>query len=48
MAARTKSKVTPKFETIYKAKNWPAYRLSESVMFDEDAADAWNAPASPD
>lgn len=49
MAARTKSKVTPRFETKYRSKNWPAYeaglrkRGDITVWFDEDAIDAWNA-----
>jgi hypothetical protein len=50
MAARTKSKVTLKFKTRYRVKNWPAYeaalrkRGDITVWFDEDAIDAWNAP----
>jgi hypothetical protein len=52
MAARTKSKVTPKYKTKYCVKNWAAYeaalrkRGDITVWFDEDAIDAWNAPAS--
>ncbi len=52
MAARTKSKVTPKYKTKYRVRNWPAYedslrkRGDITVWFDEDAAKAWNAPAS--
>ncbi len=52
MAARTKSKVTPKYKTKYRVTNWPAYERSLrkrgdiTVWFDEDAVDAWNAPAS--
>ena len=44
MAARTKSKVTPKFKTKCRVKNWPAYeaalrkRGDVTVWFDEDAA----------
>ena len=52
MAARTKSKITPKYKTKYGVKNWPAYeaalrkRGDITLWFDEDAAVAWNAPAS--
>jgi hypothetical protein len=52
MTARTKSRITPKFKTKYKVKNWPTYeaalrkRGDITVWFDEDAVDAWNAPAS--
>ena len=52
MAARTKSKITPKFKTICKVKNWPEYeaalrkRGDVTGWFDEDAVDAWNAAAS--
>ncbi|MFT5433617.1 MAG: hypothetical protein ACI9OJ_004323 [Myxococcota bacterium] len=52
MAARAKSKVTPKFKTKYKVKNWPTYeaalrkRGDITVWFDRDAVDAWNAPAN--
>ena len=51
MAARTKSKVHPKYKTKYKIKNWPAYEASLSrrgdvtVWFDEDAIAAWNTPS---
>jgi len=47
MAARTKSKVTPKYKTKYKVRNWPAYdeslrkRGDITVWFDEAAVDAW-------
>ena len=50
MTARTKSKVTPKFKTKYRVKNWATYeaalkkRGDITVWFDEDAIDAWNAP----
>lgn len=49
MAARTKSKVTPKYKTKYRVKNWPTYeaalrkRGDITFWFDEDAVDAWNA-----
>ena len=49
MAARTKSKVTPKYKTKYKVKNWPGYEASlrkrgdVTVWFDEDAINASNA-----
>lgn len=52
MAARTKSKVTPKYKTKYRVKNWPIYeaalrkRGDITVWFDEDAVDAWNAAPS--
>ena len=52
MAARTKSKVTPKYKTKYRVKNWPTYegalrkRGNVTVWFDEDAIDGWNAVAS--
>jgi hypothetical protein len=51
MAARTKSRVTPKYKTKYRVTNWPAYEKSlrrrgdVTVWFDEDAVEAWNAPA---
>ena len=47
MAARTTSKVTPKYETKYRVKNWPAYeaclrkRGDITVWFDEAAVDGW-------
>ena len=50
MAARTKSRVTPKYKTNYRVKNWPTYeaalrkRGEITFWFDEDAIDAWNAP----
>ncbi len=52
MAARTKSRVTPKYKTKYKVKNWRAYngalkrRGDITVWFDEAAADAWSQPPS--
>ena len=52
MAARTKSKVTPKYKTKYRVKNWPAYeaalrkRGDITVWFDEGAIEAWNASPS--
>ncbi len=52
MAARTKSKVTPKYKKKYRVKNWRAYEASLrrrgdiTVWFNEDAVDAWNAPAT--
>ena len=50
MAARTKSKVTPKYKTKYRVKNWAAYEESLrnrgdiTIWFDEDAIEGWNAP----
>jgi len=52
MAARTKSKVTPKYKTKYRVTNWAAYeeslrkRGNITVWFDEGAINAWNAPPS--
>jgi len=52
MTARTKSKVTPKYKTKYRVKNWPAYEKSLrrrgdiTVWFDEGAIAAWKAPSS--
>ncbi len=52
MAARTKSKVTPKYKTKYRVRNWPAYeaalrkRGDVTAWFDEDAISTWNAPPS--
>ena len=52
MAARTKSKVTPKYKTKYRVKNWPAYeaalrkRGDVTLWFDDDALAAWNASAN--
>lgn len=52
MAARTKSKVTPKYKTKYRVQNWPAYEASlrqqgdVTVWLDEGVIDAWNSPPS--
>ncbi len=52
MAARTKSKVTPKYKTKYRVRNWPTSeaalrrRGDVTLWFDEDAVDAWNAGPS--
>ena len=52
MAARTKSKVTPKYKTKYRVLNWAAYEKSLrcrgdlTVWFDEGAISAWNAASS--
>ena len=52
MAARTKSKVSPKYEMKYRVKNWAAYeealreRGDITVWFDEEARSAWKAPPS--
>ena len=49
MAARTKSKVTPKYKTKYRVKNWPAYeeglrkRGDITVWFDGAAIERWNS-----
>ena len=49
MAARTKSKVTPKYKTKYRVRNWAVYEESLrrrgdiTVWFAADAADSWNA-----
>ena len=49
MATRTKTKVTPKYKTKYRVKNWAAYDISLrergdiTVWFDGEARDAWNA-----
>ena len=49
MAARTKSKVTPKYKTKYRVRNWAAYEESlrrrgdVTLWFDEEAVHAWNA-----
>ena len=43
MAARTKTKVSPKYKTKYRVKNWPAYDLALrdrgdiTVWFDEES-----------
>ena len=50
MAARTKSKVSPKYKTKYRVKNWPAYDIALrnrgdiTVRFDEESICAWNTP----
>jgi hypothetical protein len=50
MAARTQSKVTPKYKTKYRVRNWAVYEESLrrrgdiTVWFDADAVDSWNAP----
>ena len=52
MAARTKTKVSPKYKTKYRVKNWPAYDIALrnrgdiTVWFDEESISAWNAPPS--
>ena len=52
MTARTKSKVTPKYKTKYRVRNWAAYeealreRGDITVWFDEEAICAWNPPPS--
>ena len=52
MAARTKTKVSPKYKTKYRVKNWAVYdvalreRGDITVWFDEEALGAWNAPPS--
>lgn len=52
MAARTKSKVTPKYKTRYRVNSRPICeaalrkRSDITVWFGEDAVDAWNAAPS--
>ena len=52
MAARTKTKVSPKYKTKYRVQNWATYdtalreRGDITVWFDEEAICAWNAPPS--
>jgi hypothetical protein len=52
MAARTKSKVTPKYKTKHRVRNWAVYEESLhrrgdiTVCFDAAAVDSWNAPPS--
>ena len=52
MAAKTKSKVNPKYKTKYRVQNWAAYEKSLrcrgdlTVWFDEGAIGAWNATSS--
>lgn len=49
MAARTKSKVTPKYKTKYRVRNWAGYEESLrrrgdiTIWFDEAAVAEWNA-----
>jgi hypothetical protein len=49
MAARTKTRVSPKYKTKYRVTNWSAYdialreRGNITVWFDEEAIGAWNA-----
>jgi hypothetical protein len=51
MAARTKSKVTPKYKTKYRVRNWAVYEQSlrrrgeVTVWFDADAVDSWTRGA---
>jgi len=52
MAARKQSKVTPKYKTKYKVRNWAEYEASLknrgniNVWFDEHAIETWNAAPS--
>ena len=52
MAARTKTKVTPKYKTKCRVKNWAAYdvalreRGDITVWFDEESIFAWNVSPS--
>ena len=52
MAARTKTKVTPKYKTKYRVKNWAAYDIALrergdiTVWFGEESIFAWNASPS--
>ena len=52
MAARTKTKVSPKYKTKYHVKNWPTYDIALrdrgdiTVWFDEESICAWNGPPS--
>ncbi len=52
MAARKQSKVTPKYKTKYKVRNWAEYEASLknrgniNVWFDGDAIETWNAAPS--
>jgi hypothetical protein len=52
MAARTKTKVSPKYKTKYRVKNWPAYDIAlrergdVTIWFNEEAICAWNATPS--
>ena len=52
MTARTKSKVTPKYKTKYRVKNWAKYEESlkergdVTFWLNEEAIKAWTAPPS--
>ena len=52
MTARTKTKVSPKYKTKYRVKNWSTYdvalreRGDITIWFDQEAVCSWNAPAS--
>ncbi len=52
MAARRQSKVTLKYKTKYRVRNWAAYEESLrrrgdiTIWFDDDAVGSWNAVAS--
>jgi len=52
MAARRQSKVTLKYKTKYRVRNWAAYEESLrrrgdiTIWFDDDAVASWNAGAS--
>ncbi len=52
MAARTKSKVTLKYKTKYRVRNWAAYEESLrrrgdlTIWFTAAAVRSWNAPPS--
>jgi len=52
MAARTKTKVSPKYKTKYRVKKWAAYdvalraRGDITFWFDEEAIGAWNSQPS--
>ena len=35
MAARTKTKVSPKYKTKYRVKNWPAYDIALSLDYSQ-------------
>jgi hypothetical protein len=53
MAARTRSRATPKYRTRYRVHNWAAYegalrqqRGDVTVWLDREASGVWNAPPS--
>ncbi len=52
MAARAKSKVTPKYKTKYRVRNWAAYEKSLrrrgdiTIWFAAAAVGSWNARPS--